>query len=1845
MKKFAKRLLTSVLAAAVALTTVVSSDMTALAAEKKATRIKNSTYTSADLIWEDNFDGDALNTKYWNYEAHEPGWVNAEWQKYPSQEENEKTGNIYVKDGKLTIQAKKEKNADGTYSYTSGRVNTQNKVDTQYGRFEARIKMPSGKGFLPAFWMMPTNENLYGQWPKCGEIDITEVHGSQPDVAYSTLHFGDPHGQRQNTYSAKGVDFSRDFHTYACEWEPGEIRFYIDNKLFYTEHDWFTKKEGFDDVTYPAPFDQPFYIILNLAVGGSWVGYPDETTEFGDNAQMVVDYVKVYQKKSYKENVKKPENTVKLRKPDKSGNYVVNSNFAKAEKLNDGKNWEFMLAGTGDASAEISKKALHITTKNAGDLDYSVQVVQPNIPMEQGYQYTLSFDAYADENRTMITGITAPDNGYVRYFNDTKVDLTTKKKTYKYTFDMKDATDANGRVEFNLGNQGSTAGVHITNVKVVKGKKVSTKTVKSVRPDGNYVYNGEFQEGENRLNYWTVKKAKGATVKVTNTNNVRVLKATVPASVKKASDVTAKQTKIAVKGGKSYVLSFDAKRTGAKNQTMIVKIAGQTYKVKLTGSMKNYKFDLKPAKGTKNATLEFQLGTKGTTCIDNVRIMENGLIINGDFSAGMTGFEAWANNMSDISYVVDTLKEDSAFSMDIKDTGDQDWHVQLKQTGVKLEQGQTYKISFKAKASIDRDIKFAFQRNGLKRKTADGAEDWTVYFEDGQIPVTKEWKTYSAVFQMKEATDTDTSMSFSLGAVAGRRITDKHTVLIDDIVLEKTNEKVPEKKEDTDDALIKNGTFDNGLTPFITWAHDSATWESGVDSDKSFYATITNTGTQDWHVQLKQENIKLEKGKYYKLSFRAKSDMDRKIKYAFQRDGNKHNDDWTVYFDETDIELTKDWKTYTTVFKMEKDSDNESSFSFNLGAVGKQITEKHTVMIDDVSLVLATKDEEGKAKTSSTTGGGGGDSGWSGGGGGGGGSQTKPATVVSKLDETTINSNINKVGTANASASVNNGITQIGIITAGSNASDLKVPVAQATNVKADQVNKITIKAAAQTASSTMSLRNARLRAAEVVTVQFAIQFGNNPPEVLAKNDGSKNIVLGTESQKIELYYQGTDSTVGTPQILCYVGTVPTTKSVVIEDVDVKQATATEIPLGSSVLENSKFDGQYSQWVESIVAPGAGSMTLKNGTATINVTKPGTADWNVQLKQMGLPLAVGGIYEVKFTAQSSEARTIKASIMGVKDKDFGWLGGADVLLKKDAPNDVTFYVEVPASKKAESGNIVDMSDTGTSMGIFFSMGMITDKDEKGAYEYKTEDTPASTIKISNLSVKRVKTKGTDSQSNMGSRPNHGTTDDEDDGIEDLSSQLQDGWGLDVCEGGTAKLIEYNKEQPLFKVRTTKIGTKDYSVKLKKSDIHLEQGKTYEVSFDIISSVDRKVKWSLLDPSNNHDWYGGSGDAGIALTKDVSCPIKTDISVTKQTSETIEFALSMGVVGDNTPDQADIKLSNFKLVEKEVQTPPLTPDSDNMLQNPNFENGSNWNVTVKKDEEATADATASLQNGKAVFEIKNISSANWHIQLGQTLNYEKDHKYKVSGKVTSTVDRKIQVVMQGKDYATIDGNKWDKETITVSKDTPQDFGYEIVCSSDKGAGGSFQINMGKIDGDSLDVATVHTVTIENLSVVDLGLVNVNMLKDTKFENLPGSGDWAASQGQDSKANVSKVDNGVKYIINDVGSNDYDIQLKQSGLTLEKGKYKVTFKITSTEGRTVLTGVQNPETYDWYGGDTVVLTKDVEQEVTFYVDEKLPQGSTNAAFYISMGQIKDKDGQQVETKTSTIMITDLSIVREL
>lgn len=145
----------------------------------------------------------------------------------------------------------------------------------------------------------------------------------------------------RNLYGRCKNNFADQYHTYACDWEPGKITWYIDGVKFHEESDWFSAKSGQGEVAYPAPFDQPFYMILNLAVGGSWVGYPDDSTTYADQ-QFAVDYVKVYQKDSYDENVEKPVKNVILREPDTTGNYINNGDFSIAENLSDDKTGNFL---------------------------------------------------------------------------------------------------------------------------------------------------------------------------------------------------------------------------------------------------------------------------------------------------------------------------------------------------------------------------------------------------------------------------------------------------------------------------------------------------------------------------------------------------------------------------------------------------------------------------------------------------------------------------------------------------------------------------------------------------------------------------------------------------------------------------------------------------------------------------------------------------------------------------------------------------------------------------------------------------------------------------------------------------------------------------------------------------------------------------------------------------------------------------------------------------------------------------------------------------------------------------------------------------------------------------------------------------------------------------------------------------------------------------------------------------------------------------------------------------------------------------------------------------------------
>ncbi len=222
-------------------------------------------------------------------------------------------------------------------------------------------------------------------------------------------------------------------------------------------------------------------------------------------------------------------------------------------------NWKFLTTLDGNGTAEIKENQMVISTQNAGTADYSIQLVQPNVPLQKGGKYKVTFDAYAAEARSMIIDISGPDHNYTRYLADKKVDLGTEKRTYTYEFQMTGSDDANGRLEFNLGNTSSTAKVYLSNICIKKtgSEEIKEDTTKKALADGNYVYNGSFQEGTGRLKYWEITKPENVTADVTNLEDGRRLKVTSPAGTENGK-VLVGQSNLALTAKTDYELSFRA---------------------------------------------------------------------------------------------------------------------------------------------------------------------------------------------------------------------------------------------------------------------------------------------------------------------------------------------------------------------------------------------------------------------------------------------------------------------------------------------------------------------------------------------------------------------------------------------------------------------------------------------------------------------------------------------------------------------------------------------------------------------------------------------------------------------------------------------------------------------------------------------------------------------------------------------------------------------------------------------------------------------------------------------------------------------------------------------------------------------------------------------------------------------------------------------------------------------------------------------------------------------------------------------------------------------------------------
>lgn len=238
-------------------------------------------YPGYTLVWSDEFSGNTINQSNWNFETGGSGWGNHELENYTARPQN-----VFQSNGNLIIEARKED--FGGNNYTSARLTTYNKKVFKYGRIDIRAKLPVLKGMWPALWMLGS-DIATNPWPKCGEIDIMELIGTNPKQVIGSMHWPQADGSNgtiNNAYQLADEDFSQKFHVFSIIWVENSIQFFVDDHLFFTG-----TNTSITSGTYA--FNHPYFFILNVAVGGDWPGPPDATTTFPQ--RMFVDYVRVFQ--------------------------------------------------------------------------------------------------------------------------------------------------------------------------------------------------------------------------------------------------------------------------------------------------------------------------------------------------------------------------------------------------------------------------------------------------------------------------------------------------------------------------------------------------------------------------------------------------------------------------------------------------------------------------------------------------------------------------------------------------------------------------------------------------------------------------------------------------------------------------------------------------------------------------------------------------------------------------------------------------------------------------------------------------------------------------------------------------------------------------------------------------------------------------------------------------------------------------------------------------------------------------------------------------------------------------------------------------------------------------------------------------------------------------------------------------------------------------------------------------------------------------------------------------------------------------------------------------------------
>jgi len=319
--------------------------------------------------------------------------------------------------------------------------------------------------------------------------------------------------------------------------------------------------------------------------------------------------------------------------------------------------------------------------------------------------------------------------------------------------------------------------------------------------------------------------------------------------------------------------------------------------------------------------------------VEEVRTKEGYDLVNGNFAEGLYAFEVYAMNEGDIYY--DT--NDNGFTVRISDTGTEDWHIQLKQSQIRLEKGRWYRLSLDAKSDINREISYTLMHNGLNDN------NWTLYSPQKTISLGNGWNTYSVIFCMNEATDNDAVFNVSMGTVGGRKITSNHAVSLNNIKLEALPSNFIDSMRSGDN-LISNPTFEY---EDITWdANIVAPGQARVSfADNKATFAVSNPGSVDWHVQLKQTGINLEKDQCYRLTFDVTSSAARTVKVGIM-DTNYVN-----WYGGGDVVASTEKKTVTVEFKNSIATDSNALLMISMGKIEGVDTPASTITLENFSLV------------------------------------------------------------------------------------------------------------------------------------------------------------------------------------------------------------------------------------------------------------------------------------------------------------------------------------------------------------------------------------------------------------------------------------------------------------------------------------------------------------------------------------------------------------------------------------------------------------------------------------------------------------------------------------------------------------------------------------------------------------------------------------------------------------------------------------------------------------------------------------------------------------------------------